>query len=114
VRVRTALCVSPPARYSRAEGKSRRLGPGVQGEVPRGFIPTVGLGQRRSRGARAGPFMPKSSAPVVRESVGGGGSDAPGPPTGETFMRTCVSDERLTVGAPCRSSRAEGARAGCG
>jgi hypothetical protein len=83
-------------------------------EAPQGFTPTVGLGQRRFRGARAGPLMPKSSAPVARESVGGGGSDAPGPPTGETFMRACVSDERLTVGAPCQSSRAEGARAGCG
>jgi hypothetical protein len=48
-------------------------------EAPQGFIPTVGLGKRRFRGARAGSPMPKSSAPVARESVGGGGSDAPGP-----------------------------------
>jgi hypothetical protein len=47
-------------------------------EGPHGFIPTVGLGQRRFRGARAGSPVSKSSAPVARESVGGGGSDAPG------------------------------------
>jgi hypothetical protein len=48
-------------------------------EAPQGFIPTVGLSQRRFRGARAGSPMSKSSAPVARESVGGGGSDVPGP-----------------------------------